>query len=134
MRNQIEEDHAKMVAALVKDPQVILDAMTPHDAALIHSAMGVAGEAGELIDAVKKSVIYRIPLDAENVVEELGDLEFYMEDFRRRIGVTREMTLQANIGKLAKRYADFKYTDQRAKDRADKTTAETIMAAGTPNV
>lgn len=37
-------------------------------------ATGVSGEAGELLDAVKKSVVYKKPLDRENVVEELGDL------------------------------------------------------------
>ncbi len=110
-----------MVSKLVKSPEEILTAFSPFDAALIHSTMGVAGEAGELIDAVKKAVIYRKPIDIPNVIEELGDLEFYMEDIRQRIGVSREETLLANMRKLAKRYGDkFEYTDKKAHDREDK--------------
>ena len=49
--------------------------------------VGVSGEAGELLDAVKKAVIYRKPLDLENVIEELGDLEFYMEGLRQGLEI-----------------------------------------------
>lgn len=117
MQNQFRE----MVAKLVKSPTEIQQSITPDGAALIHSGMGVCGEAGELIDAIKKHTIYLKPLDRENVIEELGDLEFYMEDIRRRIHVTRDEVLQANMNKLAKRYGpNFEYTNQKAHDRADK--------------
>lgn len=112
--------YEEMVAKLIKSPDVILEAFTPHQASLIHSAMGVAGEAGELIDAVKKHVIYQKPLDVENMIEELGDLEFYMQDLREKIGVTRDQCLMANMQKLAKRYAGYGYTDKQAHDRNDK--------------
>lgn len=75
-----------MVTALVKDPKQILGELTPGDCNLIHMAVGIAGEAGELLDQVKKATIYRKPLDRENVVEELGDLEFYMEGLRQQVG------------------------------------------------
>lgn len=48
------------------------------------------------------------------------DLEFYMEQLRQRIGVSREETLGANIAKLSVRYQGLRYTDQAAQDRADK--------------
>ena len=43
-------------------------------------------------------------IDRENVIEELGDLEFYMEGVRQNLGITREETLNHNIQKLSKRY------------------------------
>ena len=46
---------------------------------LLHAALGCAGECGELIDAIKKSWIYGAALDVENVVEECGDILFYLQ-------------------------------------------------------
>lgn len=76
--------------------------------------------ASQLLDAVKKAVIYQKPLDIVNVIEELGDLEFYMEGLRQELRITREETLQATIDKLAVRYKGLKYSDTSAQERADK--------------
>jgi len=113
-------EHATMVTALVKSGSLIVEQMTANKADAWHAATGVAGEAGELLDAVKKHAIYNKPLDRENIVEELGDLEFYMEQLRQNVGVTREETLVANMAKLAVRYNGMKYSDQAAQNRADK--------------
>jgi len=87
---------------------------------LAHAAMGVSGEAGELLDGIKKFWAYNKPLDLENIVEELGDLEFYMEALRQELGVSRNETLEYNMIKLNKRYHSGKYSDQQAQERADK--------------
>ena len=109
-----------MVSALVKPGTKINDEMTPEKANMLRMVCGISGEAGELIDAVKKHVIYNKPLDIENVIEELGDLEFYMEGLRQEVGLTREQCLQANIDKLGVRYKGLTYSDKSAQDRADK--------------
>ncbi len=82
-------------------------------------AIGISGESGELLDAMKKRVVYRKELDRENVIEELGDLEFYLEGIRQGLGVTREQCIDANITKLSNRYASLKYSDDAAQQRAD---------------
>ncbi len=112
--------HEEMVRALAKPGADITNEMTADDAHLLHMAVGVSGEAGELLDAVKKKVIYRKDLDLVNVIEELGDLEFYMEGLRQGLGITREQCLAANINKLGKRYQNFEYSDKKAQTRADK--------------
>jgi NTP pyrophosphatase (non-canonical NTP hydrolase) len=109
-----------MVAALVKDGQLIIDTLSPEKMHTLHMAVGTSGEAGELLDAVKKYVIYNKELDRVNVIEELGDLEFYMEGLRQGLNITREETILANIAKLGVRYASGGYSDQQAQDRADK--------------
>lgn len=114
------EEHKLLVAALAKPGEDIVDSLTPDGAHLLHMAVGIAGESGELLDAIKKAVIYCKPIDIENVVEELGDLEFYMEGLRDRLGITREQTLQANVAKLSKRYKAGSYSDKAAQERADK--------------
>ena len=116
--------HSKMVTDLKKPGQAILDSLTPEKCDLTHMAIGVSSEGGELEDAVKRHVMYNKELDRENVIEELGDIEFYMEGVRQILGITREETLTHNIVKLTKgdkaRYKDGVYTDKAAQDRADK--------------
>lgn len=119
-----EVDYGNMVSNLAKDGDDILQSMNGSQAHLLHMGVGVVGEAGELIDAVKKFVIYQKDLDRENVVEELGDLEFYMQGLRDELSITREETLQANADKLGKRYSGGTYSDLDAQTRADKQNNE----------
>ena len=113
-------DYEKMVHDLAKSGEDIVAELTPAQAHLLHMAVGIAGEAGELLDAIKKNVIYNRDLDLENVIEELGDLEFYMEGLRQGANVTRDETLNHNFNKLYTRYASGQYSNQQAQDRADK--------------
>lgn len=109
-----------LVKALLKSGKDIKASLTASEANLLHLALGISGEAGEVVDAVKKTAIYNKPLDRDNIIEELGDLEFYMEGLRQAIGVTREEVIESNVQKLGKRYASGKYSDKQAQDRADK--------------
>lgn len=110
----------EMVAGLVKPGQQMKDEITPQEFHRLHMAVGICGEAGELIDAIKKEAIYKKQIDLINVIEELGDIEFYLEGLRQSFGVTRDETIAGNIAKLGKRYQDFKFTNEAAINRADK--------------
>lgn len=112
--------HSEMVQALCKSGELIRSELTAQDAHNLHMVVGISGEAGELLDCVKKAVIYRKPIDMENLIEELGDLEFYMEGLRQSFGITRNQTLSHNITKLSKRYEGLKFTNEAAQLRADK--------------
>lgn len=118
---ETEKAHANMVLVLAKPGSAIIDDLTPQAAHLWHMASCICGEAGELFDAIKKPAIYaKGNFDRENIVEELGDIEFYMEGLRARLGITREETLLHNLQKLGKRYASGVYSNQQAQERADK--------------
>ena len=86
---------------------------------MVHAAMGVSGEGGELIDAIKKTWIYGKELDRENVLEESGDLLFYLQALLTEIGCTLDDAMLHNFAKLMRRYPDG-YTDAAAIARADK--------------
>lgn len=116
----LHDPFAAMVQRLAKPGVAICQSLTPLNAHLWHMATGVAGEAGELLDAVKKVAIYNRPIDRDNVIEELGDLEFYMEGIRQTLSIPREQVIAANMKKLGTRYADAKYSDEQAQARADK--------------
>lgn len=64
--------HPEMVKGLAKSGEEILKTMTPLGAHLLHMAVGVSGEVGELLSAIEAD-------DRDNAVEELGDIEFYFE-------------------------------------------------------
>lgn len=120
MENKLKIDYEEFVDALAKPGETIKAELTPEDAHILHMAIGIAGEAGELLDAIKKAVIYRKPIDMENVIEELGDLEFYMQGLRSGLNIDRAITIAENVSKLMKRYKSLKYSDQSAQERADK--------------
>jgi len=113
--------HQEMVKVLAKNGDTIAEELTGTEAHIIHMVMGISGEAGELLDAIKKATIYRKPIDMENVIEELGDIEFYMEGLRQKLNITRDETIVANMDKLGKRYEGFAYSDNSAKQRKDKS-------------
>lgn len=117
--SETEKKHAEMVRALLKSGEEIMKEMTPMKANLLHIGLGLSGEVGELVDAIKKHAIYNQPLDFDNVIEELGDLEFFVKALQQALLIGRQRILDANIAKLAERYGD-KYSDEAAKARKDK--------------
>lgn len=112
--------HYKLVQDLFKTGEAILPTITAQKLSLLHATIGISGESGELLDSVKKHVMYNKPLDVENVVEELGDLYFYMEALEQSLGLSKENILQHNINKLSVRYSSGSYSDAQAQERADK--------------
>jgi len=86
---------------------------------LLHFTLGVSGEAGELVDAVKKHMFYNQKLDTENVKEELGDLMFYIVAICQTLNVSLSEIMKDNVSKLKTRYPDG-YSDEHAKTRFDK--------------
>jgi len=90
---------------------------------VLHAALGVAGEAGELADAIKKEHIYGKPTDRANIVEELGDLRFYIQAVMQMYGISEQEVLQQNANKLCVRYKSLRYGDDAAIARADKSAS-----------
>lgn len=126
MTTNIEHEHMGLVRNLFKEGQEILQVITVDHIDLWHAATGCVTEANEMLDAAKKFAVYNKPLDVENLIEEIGDLEFYLgatlQTLSRILGrdVTRGECLQTNITKLRKRYPSGTYTDRDAQQRADK--------------
>jgi hypothetical protein len=119
------EEHHVMVSKLAKDPQAIAAFLTAHPNVtnMLHAAMIISKEAGELLDAVYRLAVYENPMtDAAftNIIEELGDIEFGMSLLRQQLGITRDTTIRASTDKLNKRYSEGKFSEAQATARADK--------------
>src|SRR3990172_4483021 len=71
----------------------------------IHAFLGLSTEIGELADEFKKHLFYNQTLDMSNIVEEVGDLLWYIAILLDHCGV-KDITkcMEANIQKLKKRY------------------------------
>jgi NTP pyrophosphatase (non-canonical NTP hydrolase) len=83
---------------------------------LLHAAMGMTTESGEFVDALKKYVFYGRPLDGVNIMEEAGDLLWYVAVALDELGLSFELVMERNIEKLRKRYA-AKFSEQEAHQR-----------------
>ena len=73
---------------------------------LINSVMGLCGESGEVIDLVKKHVSHGHPLNREKLIDELGDVAWYLAECATVLDVSLEEILERNIEKLKKRYPE----------------------------
>ena len=101
----------------------------------LHAAIGVAGEVaeldellhgvsqvcGQLLDSVKRDTIYNKPEMRPHILEELGDIRFYIQAVQQMYDISEQELLQANADKLAKRYIGLTYSDDSANERADKS-------------
>jgi len=86
------------------------------DAELLHAQLGIMTEAGEFADIIKKYLIYGKEIDKTNLIEELGDLTWYIGLAISAIGSTWGQVFEANINKLAARYPE-QFTEHHALNR-----------------
>ena len=94
----------------------------------IHMLLGLGSEVGELQDAYKKFLAYGNPLDLTNVLEELGDIKWYVSNFCNILGVKETDVERININKLKKRYPK-KFTDECANNRDLEAEREVLEDA-----
>jgi NTP pyrophosphatase (non-canonical NTP hydrolase) len=100
----------------------------------LHAIVGIASEAGEMLDALKKHIFYNQQMDSINLAEELGDLMWYMALLCRRYGWTFEEIQKRNIAKLKARYPE-KFTEEKSLNRdldAERKALETESEFMTP--
>jgi len=83
---------------------------------LLHYVLGIGTEAGEIQDAAKRAVIYGQELDQVNLVEEVGDILWYVSRLLKLVGSSFDEAMEKNNEKLKARYGD-KFTEHAALNR-----------------
>lgn len=72
---------------------------------LLNAGLGAAGEAGEIANKVKKQIFHQHPNKAE-IIEEIGDVLWYLAELCTTLGVGLDAVAQGNIEKLERRFPD----------------------------
>lgn len=83
---------------------------------LLHCAVGLADEVGEVLDHIKKYVFYDKPIKTHKVVAELGDCEWYKFNMMRLLHIAFSDVLEGNRIKLDKRWPDGRHDTNMLKD------------------
>lgn len=120
LASRTDPDRTDQVARLIEN-------LNPGGSWLLHAQIGLAGEVGELAAAIQRWLYYGKPLDRTNVIEELGDLCWYLAQACRAMDVKLEDVMKANIKKLELRYPE-KYTDfHAAEENRDRSGERAVL-------
>lgn len=116
--------HGKLLQNAAESDQLDVEAV-PHD--ILHAAMGIYTEAAEMLEAVLKAMESG-DLDKVNLLEEIGDTEWYAAMMYRAIEKTPGEAKEVNINKLRKRFPE-KFETSFAIDR-DLSAEREILEKG----
>jgi len=87
-----------------------------HEQQLANAALGLAGEAGEVADMMKKHLFHQHPLDRDAMVKELGDCLWYVAAMATVLEVDLDEVGERNIEKLRRRYPEG-FSFERSRNR-----------------
>lgn len=71
---------------------------------ILNGALGLAGESGEVADIVKKHLFQGHELNKDKIIDELGDVLWYVAIMAAGLGVEFNEIPTHNVDKLKKRY------------------------------
>lgn len=80
--------------------------------------LGIAGEAGEVADYIKKVIYHEHQLDINKLNKELGDVLWYIATIASTAGLTLEEVAIVNIKKLKERYPEG-FSPEASKNRLE---------------
>lgn len=76
------------------------------DKSILISCMGLAGEAGEVVDYLKKVYGHGHQYNHEKLIDELGDVLWYIADIAHKHNIDMGAIAERNIKKLRDRYPE----------------------------
>lgn len=86
---------------------------------LLNAALGLAGEAGEFADSIKKWQFHTHPLDEAELRKELGDVLWYVALACDAMGLQLGDVMAENIEKLRRRYPEG-FSAERSLNRSER--------------
>ena len=82
----------------------------------IIAALGLAGEAGEFANMIKKLTAHGHPISKNEMSDELGDILWYLSEAATACGLELNKIGQMNVQKLKERYPDG-FSEERSINR-----------------
>lgn len=95
---------------------------------LMWCALGLGGEAGEVLDLLKKGICHQHGLDRLKIKEELGDLMWYVASIATLCEIDLGTILESNAAKLRQRYPNG-YNSADSQARVDQQIPDLPWAA-----
>ena len=86
---------------------------------VLYAAIGMCGEAGEVSELVKKYAYHGHAIDKDHLARELGDVLWYVSYMAHLFGYSLGEIMEMNQDKLAKRYPDGKFDEERSRNREE---------------
>ena len=86
---------------------------------VLYAAIGMCGEAGEVSELVKKYAYHGHTIATEHLARELGDVLWYVSYMADLFGYSLGDIMEMNQDKLAKRYPDGKFDEERSRNRKE---------------
>ena len=112
-------DYQKLAArTLIDEPGFEI---SPKQIMIVWCSIGLAGEAGEIAELVKKGIFHQHGIDVEKIKKELGDVLWYVAALCTQFDLEMSEIMQQNIHKLRVRYPNG-FSSVDSKQRADVTT------------
>jgi len=90
--------------------------ITPKEVMIAWNAIGLAGEAGEVAEIVKKAIFHQQGVDMEKMKKELGDVLWYVAALCSHLEITMEDVMTHNLDKLRARFPEG-YSPERTTFR-----------------
>jgi len=96
-----------------------------------HAMYGLCSEIGELADVAKKlKFMGRTDRNRQTVIDECGDVLFYLERMLGVVGSSIREAVQANIAKLAVRYGqngELKFKNLKPNKEAEDLAQQMVL-------
>ena len=73
---------------------------------VLNMCLGISGESGEVNDIIKKHMFHSHELDRNHLIEEIGDVFFYLVNLCSLYDIDVEKCLDTNYHKLLLRFPD----------------------------
>ena len=83
---------------------------------MIIAALGLAGEAGEFANMVKKLTAHGHEISKTELADELGDVLWYIAEAATASGLTLNDIAKQNVEKLKARYPEG-FSEERSRNR-----------------
>jgi len=102
---------------------------------LLHGAMGLVGEAGEMMQHILKHLFAGYALSPEVLKKELGDCYWYMNEAATALGISFSDVIATNVRKLVIRYPEHRFSTARsqAADRSPEAESTPIHDVSCPH-
>jgi NTP pyrophosphatase (non-canonical NTP hydrolase) len=78
--------------------------LTSKESAILDWTLGIAGEAGEIIDEIQHIIFHKQNRDIMELAKEIGDCFWYLTALCAELGISIEDILELNVAKLNYRH------------------------------